>query len=235
MKKLMAVVMLFLVVPAALALPAEGRVGPFPGATGTQQMIRLGTEGQTVISDLTARYYEAASRQQLFTVSTAVAGTTNAAANVTPPAAAAATILTLHNPMGSGKNLEVIKVYVNHISGTPAAGGIWLAGASNSVISVAQNATPVATFIGGGTNSVARGYTQTALTGGLVHTTIRPVANCSPFAGAIAATTVGLNCLDEVEGAIVVPPGGLLSVASSGTGTTHILSASIAYREAPLP
>jgi hypothetical protein len=227
---------LLLCLAALTVFAADNEVvtGPVLRSTGAKGTGRAGTEGQFVVSDLTPRYAEACRLGQCFTVATAVAGTTNVAANATPPAAGAATLLTVYNPVGSGKNLEVIKVYAAHLSGTPAAGGLWFATAYNTVITATQNATPIPLLASGG-NSVAKGFTQTALTGGLVHTTLRPVANCAPFAGAIAATTVGLNCLDEVEGAIVLPPGSALSLASSGTGTTLIVNGAIIYREAPLP
>jgi hypothetical protein len=55
------------------------------------------------------------------------------------------------------------------------------------------------------------------------------------FAGALAATTPGQTAVDNVDGAIVVPPGGLLTIAPPAAGTTHIVGAGIQYAEVPLP
>jgi len=234
MKKLIAVAGLTALVLGAIAhaLPAETIAGDANRADGTQGTMRAGREGQLIQSDLTGRFFEATRLGQVFTVSTAPAGTTIVAANNTPVAAAAATILTLYNPPSSGKNLEVIRVYANWLSGTPAAGGLVYNAVCNQNISAAQNATPVSNFQFA-QGSVAKGFTQTALTGGTTAMVLlRSLPNCTPFAGAVAATSVGINCMDEVEGAIVVQPGCALTVASAGTGTTAIVNAGITYREA---
>lgn len=221
----------------ALALPAEGRAGLRVLSDGAQDFFRQGREGALIVNDGAARYGEATSRNTVFTITTAAAGTTVVAANASPVAAGGATILSLYNPIGSGKNLEVIKVYCNIISGTTAAGGMVFNVASNQNITAVQNnggsagVGPIPNFIGAGA-SVARAFTQTALTGGVGSMTLfRAVNGAVPFAAAAAATTVGLNALDEVEGSIIVPPGGVLTIADVAIGTTVAVQAAMTYRE----
>jgi len=216
------------------AIPAELRVGAQTNTPGALAVSRAGWEGQQIVGELSGRFYESSVNKQVFSVCTAVAGTTVVAGNNTPPAAAAATILSLYNPAGSGKNMEVFKVTFNQLSGTPAAGGLWLATAFNATITATANATPVSNYASG-KGSDAKGFTQTALTGGPAHVTLRSIAGSGAFAGAIAATGVGITGAEDLEGAVVVPPSGVLSVASSGTGTTHIVNACLHYREAPVP
>lgn len=56
----------------------------------------------------------------------------------------------------------------------------------------------------------------------------------APFAGALAATHTTMGPLVyRVDGAIVIPPGGFLSIAAAATGTTHVVSASMLYEEVP--
>lgn len=67
-------------------------VGPRPRLTSTLvDAFRVNEDGALVTTDGLSRWYEAASRNQVFSVTTALAGAALAAANVAPPAAAAAT------------------------------------------------------------------------------------------------------------------------------------------------
>lgn len=229
----------FLLFAALLSLPvlaadAELRVGPLTAADGTKTPARGGHEGQIITSDLSARYGEAGRLGTMYTVATAAAGYTTVAAGVSPIAAATTSVmLALFNPLTSGKNLEVVKVYANWISGTPGAGGLVFNYSCGNNVTTAQNAAPVNMSTGQAAGSVARGYSGTVtLTGSTAMSYMRPLSNCTPFAGAIAATTVGLNCLDEVEGAIVIFPGCMLALAPAAAGTSPIINGAIQYREA---
>lgn len=232
MKNLM-LLLVFISIPA-LAADAELRVGPVTASDAAKVVGRAGHEGQIITSDLAARYGEAGRTGTMFSVATAPAGYTTVAAGVSPIAAATTSVmLALFNPMGSGKNLEVVKVYANWISGTPGAGGLVFNISCGNNITTAQNAAPINMLTGKATGSVGQGYTGTVtLTGSTLMSYLRPLSNCTPFAGAIAATTVGLNCLDEVEGAIVIGQGCMLALAPAAAGTSPIVNGAIQYREA---
>lgn len=211
----------------------ELRVGPRISADGGAIPFRGTRTGGLAVADLHGKRMEASTRNKIFSVSTAAAGTTAAAANATPPAAAAATVLTLYNPQGSGVNLSIIRGVVQHISGTPAAGGVtWCFTPDPAPITATENAAPIPAFVGKG-RSVARGYTQTALTGGSVHVLYRHFGS-APFAGALAAGAGPLGHWDETDGEITVPPGYALSIAVGGAGTSHVLAAAIVYEEIPI-
>lgn len=211
----------------------EGRVGLIgPAADGSLiDHPRIGRFFEQMISNLRGKYAEQAARGLIMAVSTAVTGTTVAAGNVAPPAAAAATVLSLYNPMNSGVDLEVLKVFLQHISGTPGAGA-WMHCLSYSpAITATENAAPACS--NGGTDGAAKGFTQTALTGGAVHTNYRAFGGM--FAGAIAATTPGQFQVDDVDGEIILPPGYVLSIAAPAAGTSHVVAASIVFAEVPRP
>lgn len=214
----------------------EFQVGPVVRADSTYEgAFRTSRQSDLVVCDGHSRWYEQCSRNQIFTAFTALAGTTIVAGNVAPPAAAAATVLSILNPVGSGVNLEILQGWVFHISGTPGA-GFWAWCACNpgtSITAVEAIAQKGANLIGQGVTK-AKAWSQTALTGGVVHATIRPFPTAM-FAGALAATTPGQTAVDNVDGAIVVPPGGLLTIAPPAAGTTHIVGAGIQYAEVPLP
>ena len=193
--------------------------------------LRASRNGGLVVSPEAPALYEGASRGVIFSCSTALTGTTVVAANNSGVAAAAATILSLYNPLGSGVNLALIKTGVWFTSGTPAA-GMWCYNvAYNQTITATANAV-MGRNLPSGAASSASGFTQTALTGSGAQTFLRGFGTM--FAGAIAATTPALPW-DIVDGDIVVPPGGVLTICSPGTGTTVIVMASIEYQEVAIP
>lgn len=214
----------------------NGRAGVQDGTEGT---IRGARGGELVVTDGRGRYAELAARGQVWSGTSAVIGTTVVAANVNPVAAAAATILSLYNPAGSNTDVELLRTIINHISGTPGVGSLVYN------IQFGQNIT--ATGNNGGTagslpacnrTSSRKGqaiiFTQTALTGGAgAQILLRPVGP-HQFGAAIAATTPGLYAVVEEAGSIVIPPGGLLSLAVAAVGTTHVISAAFEWAEVPM-
>lgn len=188
---------------------------------------RGGRDGELIVTDLHGRYHELGRRGRVYAVSTAAAGTTVVSGNVSPPAAAAATVLTLYNPTGSRVELEILKVVLYHVSGTPGAGSWWHCLSNSAAITATENAAPVNSL--NGARATAKGFTQTALTGGAVHVAYRAMGGS--FAGAIAATTPGQVREEELAGEIVLPAGWAYTIAAPAAGTTHIVIASIVFAE----
>jgi hypothetical protein len=215
-----------------MSISIQGQVGPRVVADGGSTEFRQSRMSALVTVPCHATYAETNSRGAMFTIATAAAGTTVVAANNAPPAAAGATILSLHNPIGSTVNAILCKTVIGNVSGTPGAGAFTYCVAWGARVTAAQNAVPRCNLLSG-RNPVCYGYTQTALTTGTVHTVLRPIGIAS-FAGAIAATTTELAVVENVDGEIVIPPGGILTIASAATGTTHIVYASMTWEEMPV-
>lgn len=209
-------------------------VGPLVSAITGRGLgvIRKGSLNELVMSNGRPTYAELASRGKVFSLFTANVGVAIAAGHVAPPAAAAATLLTLSNPVGSGVNLEIIAGILTHLTGTPGTGS-WSWCAANAfgatVISAAANVVAKGGLLGGPA-SVALGYSATALTAGPLHAVQRQFAN-SIFAGAIGATSVNTNVIDMVDGALVVPPGWILTLAPPAAGAAHVVMAEMVYAE----
>ncbi len=209
-------------------------VGPFAQSDGTgQPKFRQGKDGRLIVN---VDNGEEASRGKVFSLHTIVTGVTIAAGHVSPPAAAAATTLTLSNPVGSGVNLEILRGTLAHLTGTPGT-GVWswcgAIATGTTVITATVNATPVSQKMDGAV-SVAVGYAATALTAGPLHILKRHF-NSSVFAGAIGATSQNLTAIDEVNGQLILPPGSIITLAPPLVGTTHVVAASILFREVAFP
>ncbi len=182
---------------------------------------------------MNVKYVTLAAAGKVFAASGATTGTTIAAGHVAPPAAAAATTLSLLNPIGSGCNLEIIKATLGHVSGTPGAGTFsWCQVYQADSISAAPAVAIVKPLLTGSAASVARAWSATTLTGGLVHTIMDHFPS-TPFAGVLALTSEGTarSVVQDVDGAIIVAPGWMLTLAPAATGTTHIVTCSIMFAE----
>lgn len=208
-----------------------------PVADGSDTPLRQARNRELVVTPGHGDYAEPGSRGLVYHGMTAIAGTTVVAANNSPVAAAAATILTLYNPLNSGVNAEILRTYVHYISGTPAAGAIAYNMAWNQNITATPNnagtsgALPVCPL--NGQSGKCKIYTQTALTGGVTAQALTRSITSS-FAAALAASTAQQIAVDELRGEIVVPPGGLVSIATPATGTTLILVASFVWQESAI-
>jgi hypothetical protein len=220
-----------------MTMTINTQIGPGVNADGRgPDSLRLDRQLAQVVALSHGTLYEQASRGNLFICATPVAGVTVAAAHVAPPAAAAATTLSLYNPPGSGVNLEILAGFLNHLTGTPGTGvWSWCIGpaSSGTLITATPNAT-VAPALAGGAVSAAKGFAATALTGGPLHTANRQFPS-SMFAAAIAATSLGANIIDVVDGGLVLPPGYVVSLCPPAAGTSHVVAAQILFAQVPIP
>lgn len=219
-----------LLIPVAvLATPNEVSIGFGTAQDGPTVIARGGHEKQQLASAVGADLGEAARLGQLYTITTASAGTSFTTAGASPLAAGGTAWLALYNPSGSGYNLEIETVTIGLISGTPGVGAQAYNLGCNQTITAAQNATPVGS-LSPLQSGVGRGYTQTALTGsGLL--TLVGVSPYAPFAAA-AAGVVNVSVVDNINGRFIVAPGCVFAIETTAAGTTHIAVGSITYRQA---
>src|SRR5258706_15466591 len=123
-----------------MGISIEGQVGPRYVGDGAEVEVRQNRSGALVTVDAHGRFFEPASRGLIFSGGTAVAGTTVVAGNVAPPAAAAATVISVYNPLGSGVTVEILRAFLQHVSGTPGAGAwMWCVAYGTTPVSAAQN------------------------------------------------------------------------------------------------
>lgn len=206
----------------------HGRIGPGQSADGVPQPIRLGKTLEQILSQLHGRFYENASRGNLFFASTAVAGVApGTALSTTPP-------MSVWNPPNSGVLVELLQVFLGYVSGTLGAGSIVHAGliGQMTVPTGGSELTPQSSIIAN-VRGKARAFQGSTLVG--TPTILRP----SLVLGAGLATTAELPkapAYDEVDGSIVVPPGAVWAyngVAAAGTSPLVLIGA--LYGEVPIP
>ena len=210
-------------------MQVQGSVGApaasLPVSVGSQNgpSIRLGQLADVIVSELHGRYYESAYRKSLF------AGANQAGVATTAAFATTYTGLVLYNPSGSAVNLVLSKVGIASIIAqtSPLAVGI-MTGFSTTALSGVTALTPKGRFVG-----------QTAGVGLLASAATLPVApTLDTVLGVIdtGATTVAtqLTGLIDVEGGIVIPPGGYAALYTNVASVAASLIASMAWEEVPV-
>ncbi len=196
---------------------------------------RVNRDSALVTADGHARWYEQSSRGQVYAVFTALTGTVLAAANNAPPGAGSATVLTILNPVGSGVNLEILQGWVFYLSdgvnANPGAGfWAWCGAVAGVSITAAEAGTTKAAIRTDEAVTRVRAWSQAALTGGPAHANIRPfpMTQFSAVPGEIDQRAF----VDNVDGAIVVLPGTIITLAPAARGgTNNIAGAGIMYAE----
>jgi hypothetical protein len=212
---------------------SEGRVGVVVGADGVQEPVRLDRTLAQVITQAHGRYGEIVRRGNVYSFATALAGVTAAAGMVSPLAAGATPLLAVYNPSGSGKNLELLFAYAFNVSGTPAAGPMAYSLGPTALVT-AVGAQPTSNLSGIAQGSVARGFSNSALTGSSALLTVRPAFFSQVGTpGAIAAAQPAIY-QDELSGSIIVQPGSLVAICPAGAGTTYVLGCALTWEEVPV-
>jgi hypothetical protein len=207
----------------------EGRVGPQALSVGAQQPPRLGNSAEVVTQDGNGRYYEPNYRGFLYTATTAAAGVTIAATNVSPLTAnTGVPLVGVFNPVASTVNLVILRAKVATVSGTPGGPFVWNVIPNPAGISAAgTQGRNNKTFASGGT---AQAFVNTAITGSLVGIMFRSLGGPAAIAAGAGLYTVD----EETAGDIIVAPGGFCGIAATAAGTTHVVTASMTWAEIPV-
>lgn len=219
----------------------EGQVGPQIYDEGDINSIRMTKLGAQVVQQFHGRFYEQCYRGNLFSFAitqTAFQGAVNASSTT---GATAAPIIGLWNPFTSPVNLVVLQVTINVCflsNSCPAPGGFnYMVSTGNAAISTGS--TPINCKTLTATGSFAKAYAiNTALTGmagtlGLLRPT--PITTLNAAGAATAVSVIPTVITDNVDGSIIVPPGGVLAVMTVNTTSTAVGgNSSIVWEEVPV-
>lgn len=209
---------------------------------GTYPELRGNRKGALTSQDVGGRYEEAAYRGAIYSVSTAGAGQGQVGSNLFSTAIATfQPIVGVWNPSNSPVRLSILKVWMG-IVGLPSAatnpGGFMFVVASGQNAITQAGTTPISqsTFLAKGSQAV--GLVNQPLTGAVGSLLVlRPVSCSNPTGvqGTITGNQPAYGLTEEqTEGAIIVPPGGVLGIANGLTGTTATFQAGITWEEIPL-
>jgi len=217
---------------------SQGQVGPInPTGNGVQVAMRIGALGDQITSNLHGQYFEQAVRGNLYSfgmTSTALSANTITLTATTTP------IIGVWNPVGSGKNLVLLKAKC----GITAAGNsavapgafVWASSINNAALTLGSNPFNRLTMANSG--SIAKAFTiATALTGLTNNLVIQQASAFGTLVaaqGATATPMVSGDTVEEFDGAWIVPPGGVLALLNTVSTTTISVASMLLWEEVPI-
>lgn len=214
----------------------QGQVGPITTnqslASGTIATMRLGNMGEQIQSQLHPGLYEATYRRAFFTASMQAVLATATIAGLSVSTTGAPVI---YNPIGSGVNVVLSKVGVGFAL-QPATQVIYgLAtgyNASTAPSGTLTSLTPKSRFVGVGATPLAQVYCSAAITLPTVPTV--DVVFGTVGQGAITTSQQGAGGIFEIDGGIVLPPGGYAIIWTHAIMLASSLIASYSWEEVPI-
>jgi hypothetical protein len=206
-------------------------------AQGSTPPLRQGQLGDLIVSELHGKYYEAAYRGNLFSVgmnNTALSANTISLTATTTP------IIGVWNPLSSNVNLVMNKakclIVVAGNSAVAPGAFVWATSTGNAGLTLGVAPLSRKTLVGAG--SQAKGFNiSTALTG-LTNNLV--VQNTAAFGtlvaaqGATATPMISGDAVEEFDGSLIVPPGGLLCLLNTISTTTINVAAMLMWEEVPV-
>jgi hypothetical protein len=193
----------------------EAAKGTFPNN------LRVGPTGELIVRALHADGYEAAVRNQLFAGSNISAVTTSAGFATTH------TGVCLSNPIGSGKNLVLMRVKYGALVAQAAAISLGLMTGINAVTNVVQT-TPL--VVGSNLAGSPAGVGLLAAASTLSIAPNRVILMDTLMTGAVTTGVIGGNLYDT-SGTIVIPPGGFVATYTSAASTASSLVFGFTWEE----
>lgn len=210
-----------------MSLKLAGQVGPSISADGTCPAVRQGRAGELVVTTLHGDLYETAKRGNLFIVSTPAAGVT------VPIYTNAVQQFVIYNPISSGVDLVISRVWLGYVSGTMAAGHYCYAASVNqgTPATVTQALVQSSKFGANPSTSSGAGnkglyYSPATPSVALVAGNYLRAMGSSQVVQAATATNAPWTAVDICEGGIIVPPLGIFVVAANvAAASVSVISA----------
>lgn len=223
------------------------KVGADWGGTGTFKPFTSGISGAQRVGDAHARFMDANLAGRVYATGPAAAvAINNATFTLATTGATATPIIGVWNPATSPVNLVIwqalLAVYMTTLTAVVGPGGfVWMAAVGQSAnLTLAINPINRKTLVASG--SYAKGLTGVALTG-LTATLATQCASTlnggSGMATAFTETAVGarapnLSSVENIDGSIIVPPGGVLALMAAVTPVGHSALSGLVWEEVPI-
>ena len=209
----------------------QGQVGALTTTSslpaGQQVVTRMGNLGDTIVSELHARYYETTYRRAGFVAANPTAVSTTA---TTSGSTTAQTGILLANPINSPVNCVINKVAYS-LFAVGAASSFFLGIGYNSSTNVTHTTALTVSngFVGAG--GAGYGLIDSSWTVPTAMNFVTPLGSV----GSVATTSwaEGPANLFDLEGSIILPPGGYAAILTNVAQTSNFFG-SIMWEEVPV-
>jgi hypothetical protein len=222
-----------------------GRVGPDVLADGAQAKFRAGKSAELVVQELHGRFYETNYRSAVYSGGMGLTSISNVTFTTGTLGATVTPICGVYNPIGSSVNLAILQAILGvTVTAATATGGapfVWATSITTAPVTTGNQPLNRKTLQPQGssardlTNVAPTGMTPnlavrfaSALTGGLIK-------NISSVETAVGQNigTAGIT-VENLDGSIIVPPGGVLALLATTTPVAHSAVSGLVWEEVPV-
>ena len=203
---------------------------------------RSGQLGDAIVSELHGRFYEQVYRSNVyFTGNTALSALS---ANTITLTATTTPILGVYNPSSSTVNVVLLQAMLTVVANNLTSGAgpgvfVWASSLGNGAVSTGSNPFNAKTLATSG--SQARGFFgATALTG-LTNNLAVMAGSALPAPSGLTYTTLASTALlpsyagvENFDGSIFVPPGGVLALLNTTSSTVFSVAGRLMWEEVPV-
>lgn len=214
----------------------EIRVGIVTASDGAVNAARSDKTGSLVTSDAHGRFQEAALRNGLFSAGMTITSISNATFSTATVGNTATPIIGIWNPVGSGKNAIILQARLQPVITAATTTGygalMWCTAVGQSAISTGIVPLSRLSLIASG--SVCKAFANTALTGLSGNLTVQEASGFGSSQGNFSevGTAVGFApastppMIENIDGAFIVPPGGVLALLCTTNAPVAVSAAS---------
>jgi hypothetical protein len=222
----------------------KGRVGPDTLADGTEAPVRMGKTAELVFTELHGRFYEQTVRGAVFSGGMGLTSISNATYTVGGIGATTTPVAGVYNPSTSSVNVVVLQavlsVVMTALQATGPGGFVWATSIANPAIST--GAVPFNRRTLAASGSQAKDMTNVALTGITNNVAVRgasALGGGSAYNIALLGTAAGflteqVAAVENLDGGIIVPPGGILTLLATTTPVAHSAASMLLWEEVPV-
>lgn len=223
-----------------------GQVGPQIVGDGSNPISRFGRAAEQVVQELHGRFYEQVFRNNVFSIGCSV---TALSANTIALTSSGTPILAVWNPSSSPVNIVMLQAMLTVAANTlsspvPPGPFVWASSIGNSALTLGSapfNRRTLAS-VGSQAKAYPGGVALTGLTNNLVIFEGADLPNLSGLtnSGTITAQTTGSNAtagafgVQNFDGSLIVPPGGILALLNTTSTTTYSVSGRLMWEEVPI-
>lgn len=221
----------------------SGQVGPQIAADGSSVNFRQGRAAELVIQQLHGRFYEQNLRGNVYSDGMTLVSISNVIWS-TQLDATSKPICGVWNPSTSPVNLVILQAFVGiTITATTNTGGaplVWATSIGNSAITTGSTPFNRKTLVASGSYAKGMsGIALTGLTGAIAARGASGLGSGSVGGFSQVDTAVGFSpsyvpSFESVDGAWIVPPGGVLALFATTTPVAHSAASMIVWEEVPI-
>lgn len=215
----------------------QGQTGPQIVSDGSLPNIRLGKAGEQISQDLHGRFYEQNVRGNMYSFGLSNTALVAANAIATGLTSSAQPVIGLYNPSTSLVNLVVLQasIVTTTVANTAVSPGgfMWVYSAGNPGVSTGSTPINSKTLTASGSSGKAFAV-STALTGLTNNLAVFRASGIATINAAGPGTAIHQplsNTVENIDGSIIIPPGGVIALMNQVSTTTVSVSVGIVWEE----